>query len=105
MALHGKLINHGTAPYQDNPHNQLSYFAELEDQGKTKKVWGKEIQPAIINANVKIGDDIVLNNLGKQSISIPDPKDNQKSITVQKNMWGGSYSSSSHIFFCTVILF
>lgn len=87
MALHGKLINHGTAPYQDNPHNQLSYFAELEDQGKTKKVWGKEIQPAIINANVKIGDDIVLNNLGKQSISIPDPKDNQKSITVQKNMW------------------
>lgn len=87
MALHGKLINHGTAPYQDNPQNQLSYFAELEDQGKTKKVWGKEIQPAIINANVKIGDDIVLNNLGKQSVSIPDPKDNQKSITVQKNMW------------------
>lgn len=87
MALHGKLINHGTAPYQDNPHNQLSYFAELEDQGKAKKVWGKEIQPAIINANVKIGDDIVLNNLGKQPVSIPDPKDNQKSITVQKNMW------------------
>lgn len=87
MALHGKLINHGTAPYQDNPQNQLSYFAELEDQGKTKKVWGKEIQSAIINANVKIGDDIVLNNLGKQSVSIPDPKDNQKSITVQKNMW------------------
>lgn len=87
MALHGKLINHGTAPYQDNPQNQLSYFAELEDQGKTRKVWGKEIQPAIINANVKIGDDIVLNNLGKQLVSIPDPKDNQKSITVQKNMW------------------
>lgn len=35
----------------------------------------------------RIGDTVILNNLGRQPVNIPDPQDETKTKTVTKNLW------------------
>lgn len=82
----GTLINYGSAPYQDNPQNSMSYFVEIENAGLKQKVWGVDLEKATQNMSAQLGDRIVVNNLGSQVVSIVDPETN-KSKNVKRNLW------------------
>ncbi|MBS8270850.1 hypothetical protein DYI26_19280 [Halomonas litopenaei] len=78
-AYHGKLVGHGTAPYQNNPDNSQSYYAELEDDlGHVRTVWGKQIDKALDECGANPGDHIELWNLGKTPVEVDVPKFNQE---------------------------
>lgn len=84
----GELLDYGHAPYQDNPQNTTSYFVQLRhDNGVVDKKWGVDLERAIQDSGVQKGDTVILNDLGKQSVSIPDPNDPSKSKTVNKGLW------------------
>ena len=84
----GELLDFGTAPYQDNPQNTPSYFVQLRTDNHTiSKKWGVDLERAIKDAGVQKGDTIILNDLGKQPVNIPDPNNPAQSKTVHKNLW------------------
>lgn len=83
----GKLVSHGSAPYKDDPNNSKSYFVELENNGKTQKIWGIDLENAMEKTSANIGDMVTVNNLGSQTVNIPDPDDPSKTKSVKKNNW------------------
>lgn len=69
--LAGKVIRHGGAPYDHIPDNKISYFVELENSdGRTRTIWGIDLERVMNNAAVNKGDQVVLQNLGRRPVEV-----------------------------------
>lgn len=69
----GILVNHGAAPYLHDDKNKSSYFVTLR-QGETERtIWGVGLPAAIQASEAKIGDDITLENRGRQPVEVDQP--------------------------------
>ena len=68
----GRLIAHGRAPYQNDPANRASYFVTLEgDVGQRRTLWGIGLERALAEARPSIGDRIVLEAAGSETVRLP----------------------------------
>ncbi len=78
----GRLVEHGTAPYQHDPKNRDSYFVTLEnDRGQKHTVWGVDLGRAMAEAKPEIGDRIGLEHRGSETVRLPD------GTTAERNAW------------------
>lgn len=78
----GKLVDHGAAPYENNPTNSGSYFATLEnDKGEQRTVWGVDIQRAIAESGAELGDKISLEHKGSVPVTLPSGE------IAERNQW------------------
>ena len=69
----GRLVEHGTAPYENNPKNRDSYYVTLETEaGKQNTIWGVDLERAMKAAAPQIGDKIGLEHGGSQTVRLPD---------------------------------
>lgn len=69
----GRLIEHGTAPYEHNPENRDSYYVTLEnDKGEQRTIWGVDLERAMKKAAPEIGDRIGLQHTGSEPVRLPD---------------------------------
>jgi len=65
------LVAHGPAPYQNDPENSRSYFVTVKDAaGAEKTSWGIDLERAIGDSGVQIGDPVKLENLGNQPVVV-----------------------------------
>lgn len=79
--LKGELIEHGADNYLHDPNKSLNYFIKVrQDDGTVAERWSKNLESVIREAGVKTGDNIVLNELGKEPIQIGDK-------TFNKTLW------------------
>ncbi|WP_311273682.1 MULTISPECIES: Ti-type conjugative transfer relaxase TraA [unclassified Rhizobium] len=93
----GRLVDHGAAPYENNPKARESYFVTLEnDKGEQRTVWGVDLKRALQEASPQIGDRIGLQHEGATPVTLPD------GTQTQRNSWrvveGGelAYSQLEH---------
>lgn len=84
----GKLVDHGKAPYQNKPDNNTSYFATIEkDNGQKNTAWGVDIERAIKENEIKLGDKIQLENKGRKAVTITQKiRDKKGNVTGSKTM-------------------
>lgn len=95
LAGYGKLIDFGSANYQNDPKNKQSFFVELETfDGRKTKLWGVELQKALEDSNLKKGELIQVSHLGKQAVLVDVPLYDDKNVfikneekLVDKNLW------------------
>lgn len=74
---YGVIVSHGAAPYQNDPKQSMSYFVELElANGKTKKIWAKDIENAIAEKDLKVGDFAGFSQTGETQIKVKDNNGN-----------------------------
>lgn len=66
----GRLVDHGEAPYQNDPSNAKSYFVKLDHRGREVTTWGVDLPRAIQQSEVERGDYVEVENLGKQDVAI-----------------------------------
>ena len=68
----GRLIEHGRAPYNNDPRNGASYFVTLEGNGGQRRtLWGVGLERALAEARPSIGDMIVLEAAGSETVRLP----------------------------------
>ncbi len=78
----GVLVDHGVAPYENDPNNKDSYFVTLETgEGKQHPIWGVDLERAITAAGCAIGDRIGLDHKGSEMVRLPDGKE------VKRHAW------------------
>lgn len=69
----GRLVEHGAAPYENNPDKSESYFVTLESaNGKQHTIWSKDLGRVMGEAAPKVGDEIALQHLGSVPVTLPD---------------------------------
>ncbi|PRA75551.1 hypothetical protein CQ054_22890, partial [Ochrobactrum sp. MYb29] len=69
----GKLVEHGVAPFENNPDNRDSYFVTVEnDKGELHTTWGVGLKDAIARAKPAIGEKISLRHEGSEQVTLPD---------------------------------
>jgi len=68
------LIGHGAAPYKNDKDNADSYYVSYsEPDGATKTVWGKDLERAVRDSGVQLGDALTLENLGSRPVTVNRP--------------------------------
>lgn len=78
----GRLVDHGAAPFENDPGKRGSYYVTLEaDSGKKHTIWGVDLERAMTDAAPKKGDKIGLEHAGSETIRLPDGK------TAERNTW------------------
>jgi len=82
----GRLQEHGRAPYQFRPDQDLSYYAKLVTFAGVKVVWGKDLERAITAGETKpkAGDLIGARRTGREAVTMVDRKrDAQGNVVTQ----------------------
>ncbi len=69
----GVLISHGQAPYLHNDKNKPSYFVTLRDGEAERTIWGVGLPAGIEESGAKFGDEISLDNLGREPVEVDQP--------------------------------
>ncbi|WP_175824491.1 LPD7 domain-containing protein [Burkholderia cepacia] len=70
----GELREHGRAPYQHNPARSDSYYVVFRDEtGIDQVVWGVDLERAVREAHAQIGQQVMLENLGKRVVKVRAP--------------------------------
>ncbi|WP_426233568.1 BID domain-containing protein, partial [Pararhizobium sp. DWP3-4] len=78
----GRLVEHGKAPYGQDPQNRDSYFVTLEtDTGKKQTTWGVDLERALAASGAKAGDRIGLEHNGSQTVRLPGGQ------TAERHSW------------------
>lgn len=68
----GRLVDHGSAPYLHDPHNDVSYYVRIETPGGERDIWGIDLHRALNQAltRPKIGDEIGLRALRQDAVKV-----------------------------------
>jgi hypothetical protein len=68
----GKLVEKGTAHYQNNPKEDLSYYVKIETRSGRETLWGKDFERAIDKSlsHVKVGDHVGINHAGETPVIV-----------------------------------
>lgn len=70
----GELREHGSAPYLHNPARSDSYYVVFRDPaGVDQAVWGVDLERAVRESGAGVGQQIVLENLGKRLVTVRAP--------------------------------
>lgn len=90
----GEVLAHGTAPFENSPKNQSSYYVKMATSAGEKIVWGVDLNRALQEGGVKPGDQIALAYQGRRhvQVSVPDrdgqvPAVGAKEVAVYRNVW------------------
>ena len=90
----GKVVDHGAAPYENDPKNERSYYVKLQTDAGEKIVWGVDLERAVGDGKAQIGDDVALAYQGKKPVTVPVKEYDDKGkvvgvseITTNRNTW------------------
>ena len=63
--VQGNVVNHGSAPYKNDPANTDSYYVELQgDNGESRTLWGVGIRDAIQLKGIQNGEEVAFYDRG-----------------------------------------
>jgi len=70
----GRLQEHGRAPYQFRPDQDLSYYAKLVTAAGVRVLWGKDLERAILAGETKpkTGDQIGARRTAREAVTVVD---------------------------------
>jgi hypothetical protein len=100
-----ELVDHGVAPYENNPDNSSSYFVKLKnDKGDEKTLWGADLKNVVQQKEMIIGDKVHFKYKGTVEVDIPikEKGPNGKEVikewrTVDKHEWSGDKAKSKDV--------
>lgn len=94
--LVGKLVDHGHAPYNQDPHAGMSYFVKLETVHGDRVIWGVDLERAVKESLTKPepGDEVGVRLVRQDAVTVKTPTRDaegqvtgKKSIETHRNRW------------------
>jgi hypothetical protein len=66
----GRVLQHGHAPYDNDPQNEGSYYVTLRTAAGSKTVWGVDLERALAHAGSGVGDEVALAYQGRVEVGV-----------------------------------
>ncbi|MFT3906785.1 MAG: hypothetical protein QM718_10815 [Steroidobacteraceae bacterium] len=72
----GRLLAHGAAPFQQDPHESMSYFAKIQTPKGERVVWGVDLERAFAESLTRpqVGDEIGLRFVDRRQVTVKTAK-------------------------------
>jgi putative DNA primase/helicase len=92
----GRLLEHGVAPFQQDPHESMSYFAKIQTPNGERVVWGVDLERAFAESLTRpqIGDEIGLRFVDRKPVTVKTAKRDsagkvvgQTDLDTHRNHW------------------
>lgn len=84
-AIHGEVVDFGSAPYKNDPANNASFYVTLNQNGDDKTFWGNGLKDAIKKADIQKGNTATFVDRGVEQVSVPDKDGNF--VQAKKRYW------------------
>jgi hypothetical protein len=93
--LAGQLVDHGPAPYHQDPHEPMSYFVKLESNRGERTIWGVDLERAFKESLTKpeIGDEVGLRAVRQDAVKVrshrrgDDGELIERELETHRNRW------------------
>jgi len=85
----GRLVDHGRATYQHDPHAGMSYFVKLETSRGDRVIWGVDLERAVKESLTKpeAGDEVGVRSVRRDAVTVKTPtRDAEGEVTGEKNL-------------------
>jgi Large polyvalent protein-associated domain 7 len=92
----GKLVDHGRATYQHDPHAGMSYFVKLETSRGDRVIWGVDLERALKESLTKPepGDEVGVRSVRQDAVTVKMPTRNaegqvtgEQNLNTHRNRW------------------
>ena len=86
--LTGKLVDHGPAPYRQDPHEPMSYFVKLETARGDRTLWGVDLERAFRQSltQPQVGDEVGLRSVRQESVKVHTHNRNEAGELVERDL-------------------
>jgi hypothetical protein len=86
--LTGKLVDHGRATYQSDPHAPMSYFVKLETSRGDRTVWGVDLERAFKESLTKLeaGDEVGLRSVRQDPVKVRTQDRDEAGEITERNL-------------------
>ena len=83
----GRLLDHGPAPYRNDPHERISYFVKLETPTGVREIWGVDLQRALKESltNPKNGDEVELRAIRRDAVKVQVAERDENGSVLREN--------------------
>jgi len=94
--LTGTLVEHGRAPYRDDPKAPMSYFVKIETGKGDRTIWGVDLERALTQSlsQPAVGDAVGLRSIRQEAVKVRTAKRDddgqvvgQKELETHRNHW------------------
>ncbi|MCY1264134.1 Large polyvalent protein-associated domain 7 [compost metagenome] len=68
--IRGQLLEHGAAPYQNDPSKDASYYVKLQTDLGERTMWGKDFRQLMEQGQFQPGERIRLQDHGTQAVDV-----------------------------------
>ena len=91
----GRLVDHGSATYRQDPHEPMSYFVKIETDRGERTLWGVDLGRAFKESLTKpeIGDDVGLRAVRREAVKVRAQKRDaageliERELETHRNHW------------------
>lgn len=92
----GRLVDHGRATYQHDPHAGMSYFVKLETSRGDRVIWGVDLERAVKESLTKpeAGEEVGVRSIRQDAVTVKTPTRDaegqvtgEKSLETHRNRW------------------
>jgi len=72
----GRLVDHGSAPYQHKPAQPMSYYVRIETERGDREIWGVDLERAVRQSlsTPGVGDEVGLRAVGRDPVTVIAPR-------------------------------
>jgi len=86
--LSGRLVDHGPAPYRQDPHEPMSYFVKLETARGDRTIWGVDLERAFRQSltQPQVGDEVGLRSVRQEGVKVRTQKRGEAGELVERDL-------------------
>jgi Large polyvalent protein-associated domain 7 len=86
--LTGKLVDHGPAPYRQDPHEPMSYFVKIETARGDRTIWGVDLERAFKESltQPQLGDEVALRSVLQEAVKVRTHKRDEAGQLVERDL-------------------
>lgn len=103
-AYTGRVLEHGPAPFNNDPKEKQNYFVKLATDKGDKTVWGVDLKRAMSEGKVKAGDNVKLEYQGTTPVTVEANKRDKagkvigkEEIETNRNQWNVQKSDKAKV--------